>query len=471
MAAGKLMMTFFMTLIYCLTEKYVFGEIITLQSEKDIHCVTDHTQLPLYLSPPIIETAKERNIFLETDFWTKSNWKMQNANNLTHTAITDKRWEDFETLKTNYLQFFYENSISLSAYGPYDIDLYLNDGTNIDYIQFNRTKKGWTHLTVLFHNGNTIVLENDIIVVTITEFKSKQFVFKSKNETYWKMHKYNFMWSNEVTTRATTFTVPAPGKACVMLYVTLCKNCILIIPEFNRRYKSDDSLETIFNFWQVDKLEIKIKRKMKITLIKETIDGTTSGEWGIDIRECPVIIDNRLIYKKSISKVNQNNYTCQVLKDRLTEENFLSTNTDSFHCDPGKLGEICEVKCENILGRKHKFCEEHRICHGTKCRCAWGSTLSDANKIHCSKKCEPGKWGLDCINDCKSECTTCSSENGKCSVSTIVRGILPKVVVFLVILMILVISYLLFKKRFQLHENRQNDVHQNHEETPIITNN
>jgi hypothetical protein len=93
MAAGKLMMTFFMTLIFCLTEKYVFGEIITLQSEKDIHCVTDRTQLPLYLSPPIIETAKERNIFLETDFWTKSNWKMQNANNLTHTAITDKRWE------------------------------------------------------------------------------------------------------------------------------------------------------------------------------------------------------------------------------------------------------------------------------------------------------------------------------------------------------------------------------------------
>jgi hypothetical protein len=92
-----------------------------------------------------------------------------------------------------------------------------------------------------------------------------------------------------------------------------------------------------------------------------------------------------VIYKKSISEVNQNNYTCQVLNDRLTEENFLSTNTDSFHCDPGKLGEICEVKCENILGRKHKFCEEHRIYHGTKCRCAWGSTLSDANKIHCSK--------------------------------------------------------------------------------------
>jgi hypothetical protein len=45
-------------------------------------------------------------------------------------------------------------------------------------------------------------------------------------------------------------------------------------------------------------------------------------------------------------------------------------------------------------------------------------------------------------------------------------GILP-----VVILMILVISYLLFKKRFQLHENRQNVVHQNHEQTPIIPNN
>jgi hypothetical protein len=82
-----------MTLIYFLTEKYVFGEIITLQSEKDIHCVTDHTQLPLYLSPPIIESAEEKNIFLEMDFWVKSNWKIQNANNLTRTAITDKRWE------------------------------------------------------------------------------------------------------------------------------------------------------------------------------------------------------------------------------------------------------------------------------------------------------------------------------------------------------------------------------------------
>jgi hypothetical protein len=219
---------------------------------------------------------------------------------------------DFETVETDYHEFLNKTSISLSVYGPYDIDLHLNDGTNIDNIQFNRTKKGWTHFTVVSQNSNTFVLENDKIVRNITKFNVRQIVFQSRNKTYWKIHNceypnffnYKFilafsdhmMWSNNVTTRDITLTVPATGKACVMLYVTLSKNCILNIPEFNRRYKSDDSLRTIFNSWQVDKLETEIKGNMKITLIKETTDGTTSGEWGIDIRECPVIIDNKCKY-------------------------------------------------------------------------------------------------------------------------------------------------------------------------------
>jgi hypothetical protein len=468
-------MSFFTALIYCLTVKYVFGEIITLQSEKDIHCITDHTQLPLYLSPPIIEPAKERTKFLEMDIWTEGDWKILHANNLTHTAITDKRWEDFETVETDYHEFLYKTSKSLSVYGPYDIDLHLNDGTNIDNIQFNRTKKGWTHFTVVSHNNNTFVLENDKIVRNITKFNVRQIVFQSRNKTYWKIHNYHMMWSNNVTTRDITLTVPATGKTCVMLYVTLSKNCILNIPEFNRRYKSDDSLRTIFNSWQVDKLETEIKGNMKITLIKETTDGTTSGEWGIDIRECPVIIDNKLIYKKNISEEYQNNYTCQVLNDRLNEDFFSLTNDKSFHCDPGKLGKSCEVKCESILDSKHKFCEEHRICDGTKCRCAWGSTLSNANKIHCSNICEKGKWGLDCKNDCKSECTTCSSINGECIVSPILSEIplllaLPLPLFVLAIFMILRILYLYIKfiKIRQLPQNKEEDVPQNHEELHII---
>jgi hypothetical protein len=105
-------MSIFMGLIYCLTEKYVFGEIITLQSEKDIHCITDHTQLPLYLSPPIIEPAKERTKFLEMDIWTEGDWKILNANNLTHTAITDKRWEGERIL------CLFLNSFMLKTFKP-----------------------------------------------------------------------------------------------------------------------------------------------------------------------------------------------------------------------------------------------------------------------------------------------------------------------------------------------------------------
>jgi hypothetical protein len=76
-----------------------------------------------------------------------------------------------------------------------------------------------------------------------------------------------------------------------MVYLYLCEKCSLRIPEFNRTFtfRSENGL----NSWQTNRIDITPKKETKISLVKGKTDDNEDGYWGIDIAECPDIIDNK----------------------------------------------------------------------------------------------------------------------------------------------------------------------------------
>jgi hypothetical protein len=57
----------------------------------------------------------------------------------------------------------------------------------------------------------------------------------------------------------------------------------------------------------------------------------------------------------------------------------------NIQCDPGKLGEKCDINCETILGPKYTYCQKHIICEGNKWKCAWGFISADITETSCGK--------------------------------------------------------------------------------------
>jgi hypothetical protein len=269
--------------------QYAGGEVITLQKGKEVYCATKRNQ-PVYLSPPIIEESKDLPKYLKMDTWNDDDWKIKNSSQFTEGAVSDKRWEDFKTNRTNYLRFDKAMSISLSVYSSVEVEIFVNDEEYLDYMKLPLSNERWTHLTIILHNNTVIHLKNDVVFKKTIDFKPTEIVFKSMNETYWKIHQYDFMWSDKITTgKATTLTLPA-GQTCVMFYVALCKKCILTIPELGRTFKSNNKKRDFFNSWQSYYLEVD--GETGISFVKSTTDGVDYGEWEIDIRDCPVIKNN-----------------------------------------------------------------------------------------------------------------------------------------------------------------------------------
>jgi hypothetical protein len=181
-------------------------------------------------------------------------------------------------------------SVSLSVYSSVEIEIFVNDEEYLDYMKLPLSKERWTHLTIILHNNIVIHLKNDVVFKKTIDFKPTEIVFKSMNETYWKIHQYDFMWSDKITTgKATTLKLPTE-QTCIMFYVALCRECILTIPELGRTFQSNNKKGDFFNSWQSYQLEVE--GDTRISFVKTRTDSIDSGEWEIDIRDCPVIKNN-----------------------------------------------------------------------------------------------------------------------------------------------------------------------------------
>jgi hypothetical protein len=393
--------------------KYVYSDIVTLQKENEICCITETTDYPIYIDPPAKMINNKPVKFLMQDNWNNDNWLLKDVSNSNNGAVIDKRWEDFQIVKTSYQRFTSVTSLSFSVYSPFEIEFFTNDDENLDYFKWNRGDQKWLSFTILLQNNSVFYLENDEVIRTTTDFKPHEIVVKTKNQTFWKIHKYQFMWSDTAAdVKPTTVAFPSIEKSCLMFYVSLCKTCILKIPKLNHTYKSTDlAREYVVQSWQSHQLNLELKERA-LTFFKGKTDNDTKGYWGIDIRECPETVDDKVIYRTQIIDKKPLNRTCQIMLDvdKRTKRHPAKEQKEIFKCKVGKLrSPHCDVSCETVLGSSYKFCEEHRICENSNCGCAWGYT-----GLQCNTPCESGKWGLSCEKLCQPDCEKYDKVTGIC---------------------------------------------------------
>ncbi|XP_068900562.1 uncharacterized protein [Tenebrio molitor] len=428
----------------CLSfDKYVCSDIVTLQKENEISCITKNSEYPIFIDPPAIMTNNNEPVnFLKQDNWDNANWVLRDVSNFSQGVVTDRRWEDFEIVRTNYQRFTLVTSLSFSVYSPFEIEFFTNDDENLDYFKWNRGDQKWLSFTILLQNNSVFYLENDEVMRTATDFKPYEIVVKTKNETFWKIHKYQFMWSDSAADEnPTAVTIPSTGKSCLMFYVSLCETCILKIPKLNHTYTSTYvAKEYAVQSWQSRRLNFELNERT-LTFFKEKTDTDTKGYWGVDIRECPEIVDDKVIYRTQIIDKTPTNRTCQIMSHvgkTAKKHAPVKEQKERFECEVGKLrSPYCDVSCETVLGPKYKFCEEHRICENRKCSCAWGYT-----GLRCNKRCENGEWGLYCKQLCQSGCMECDNITGNCKDKPLV--VIGSVAIQGVILSLIIISLIIY---------------------------
>jgi hypothetical protein len=72
----------------------VYNDILTLQKENEICCVTDTADYPIFIDPPANVKNNEPINFLKRDNWdNNSNWFLNDVSHFRYGAVTDKRWE------------------------------------------------------------------------------------------------------------------------------------------------------------------------------------------------------------------------------------------------------------------------------------------------------------------------------------------------------------------------------------------
>jgi hypothetical protein len=180
--------------IYLSFDKYVYSDIVTLQKGNEICCITENSDYPIFIDPPATMINNNEPVnFLKQDNWDNANWVLKDVSNISHGVVTDKRWEDFSIVKTNYHRFISVTSISFSVYSPFEIEFYTTDDENYDEFRWNRGDQKWVSFTILLHNNDVLYLEDDEVIRTTTDFKPYEIVVKTTNETFWKIHKCKYI--------------------------------------------------------------------------------------------------------------------------------------------------------------------------------------------------------------------------------------------------------------------------------------
>ncbi|KAJ3620841.1 hypothetical protein MTP99_004755 [Tenebrio molitor] len=266
-------------------------------------------------------------------------------------------------------------SFSLYVHSVTKIEIFINDEQNLDYFQIDiKNIKKWNHYAISVHNNNVYVLENGQTIRTTLDFNPYEFVIKSKEDIFWKIHNYSSIWANETTKeQPTVLLVPSTENlSYVVFYVSLCKECFLEIVVFgtNNHTKSIYSKHessSILKSWREHVIEIQPFQETKIEFHRSTREFEDYGLWEVDIRW----YSGKTQYRLDSSNLTTY-YACHTLDGLESEDKDNGTMNTAFDCEPGKLGKYCNMSCNNVLGNEFEYCEKHRICQGSQCGCAWG---------------------------------------------------------------------------------------------------
>jgi hypothetical protein len=272
--------------------------------------------------------------------------------------------------------------VSFSLYSPVEVNLFVNDDQYLDFTHIEHEfKKGWNHISIFVRNSSVFYLLNKQVIKSVDAFNPYEITVKTKNDTFWKIHDYQFMMSEKVTNgKHTTVTIVHNEKSCLLLYISLCRKCVLTIPELNRMYNSTND-PSYFNSWQVYQLEIEAGIE-NLSFYKTTTDNSTLGYWGIDLHECPA--NNIDVHKENTPEIQEKNYICHVLD------------------------------LEYELKRQIELCEDRSW------KCIWGYTDSSRNTTGLSQK--DCKWACNLCNKCSRKDRTKELSISAAIISTISLG-------------------------------------------------
>ncbi|XP_068900243.1 uncharacterized protein [Tenebrio molitor] len=327
------------------------SDIVTLRKENEVLCITQNVTLPTFISPPFLENSTKSLSLLSGEDWSYDNWILTDGSNSVSGPVMDKRWEDFEVIKTNYIAFTSVQSVSLSLHSPVEVQLYVNDYQNLDHMNLKDLKdlkEGWCHISVFLRNNSVYYLLNNKVIKSVDAFNPHEITFKTKNDTFWKIHDYQFIMSEKVTNgKLTTLTLPSPKHSCFLLYVSLCEKCVLTIPELNRIYNSTNE-PSFLNSWQMYKLEIEADLD-NLSFYRTTTDNSTLGYWGIDLHECPT--KDTVVHRINAPEIQGNNYyLCHVLHHEYRMKRQMKQYNKSVNV------ELCEdQECKYIWGYSDSY--------------------------------------------------------------------------------------------------------------------
>ncbi|XP_063923813.1 uncharacterized protein LOC135137962 isoform X2 [Zophobas morio] len=280
------------------------------------------------------------------------------------------------------------------------------------YISKTISDISWIHYTVNVVNGYVYIYENDrrLQVWRVNSNIPNVFI-QTTCESTWKIHKYRVRVANKLSPAQVSLTIP-PAISCLMFYVYLCPGCLLEIQasrNYSLQVKPDDTTKN--GLFKSQEVLVEVNRNLN--LVPQTLHGVKQTFWGIDIRKCPNIKLNKSIYEVQLSNnEREKNRTCEFLSPNSESPSRIAKVFPENQCEPGFLGQKCDLRCDELLGPEKTYCENHKICekfsNNSICSCSWGF-----QEPLCVQPCMDGMWGLSCKRTCK-HCQNCDKKTGEC---------------------------------------------------------
>jgi hypothetical protein len=79
-------------------------------------------------------------------------------------------------------------SISLSLFSSVEIEVFVQDWKNLDYMKLRLPDDGWNHISIILQNNNVVYLLNGEVLKRVDDFSPRILVVKPQSPTFFKIH-------------------------------------------------------------------------------------------------------------------------------------------------------------------------------------------------------------------------------------------------------------------------------------------
>ncbi|XP_063924933.1 uncharacterized protein LOC135138840 [Zophobas morio] len=419
-------------------QQYLLSEetILQITSKTYIYCISEeHVDAAMFTVPPLNKSDDSIDL-MNKRFWKNDDWEIKKSSDSTRTAVLDRRWEDFDITRTNNLRFDkLTTSVSFSVYGKKQIEFssYSDETGTHQFSQPINAAETWLTYTIFQKNGSVYYYQNNDYNISINSQIHTNLVINTSTEAYFKIHDYEYreatFHNNEEN--STTLIIPSPKISLLIIYVSLCKLCVLEVSYNGEKVLNISSdvkeHDALLEKWQSRKIMINSSISNEVTFVRKLKEPTEEGYWRLDVRGRNYTYDAAVFKRESEDEIP----SCKYLQ--ASEETQISTeetmvNPINVNCKVGFLGKTCSINCEDVLGEKYKHCENHKIWYNNVYECPWGYSGDS-----CDKECENGQYGFGCKQKCSNYCPmSCDKKSGECLGNQILENIKKNSVFILV---------------------------------------